>query len=92
MISYYYGQCGFACVIYYRRYLFKSFKNFVFVGLLPLIGGLTLAYLFVHSLMDMTKPTTPTRRQLARREPGDGASASALLLLGLPLMFWWNTP
>ena len=54
MIAYYYGQCGIACVIYYRRYLFKSVKNFVFVGLLPLIGGLTLAYLFVRSLMDMS--------------------------------------
>ena len=35
MISYYYGQCGIACVIYYRRYLFKSVKNFFFVGAAP---------------------------------------------------------
>ena len=41
MIAYYYGQTGFACVIYYRRFIFKSVKNFFFVGLLPLIGGLT---------------------------------------------------
>ena len=43
MIAYYYGQTGFACVIYYRRYIFTSVKNFFLVGLLPLIGGLTLA-------------------------------------------------
>ena len=49
MISYYYGQTGIACVIYYRRYLFKSLKNFVFVGLLPLIGGVTLGALFLQS-------------------------------------------
>ena len=32
-ISFYYGITGFACVIYYRRLLFKSLKNFVFIGL-----------------------------------------------------------
>ena len=32
MIAYYYGQTGFACVIYFRRYIFKSVKNFFFVG------------------------------------------------------------
>ena len=65
MIAYYYGQCGIACVIYYRRYLFKSVKNFLFVGLFPLIGGLTLAYLFVRSLMDMSpcRPTPTHRRR-----------------------------
>ena len=61
MIAYYYGQTGFACVIYYRRYLFKSVKNFFLVGLLPLIGGLSLAFIFIWSLKDMTTPTSPTR-------------------------------
>ena len=56
MIAYYYGQTGFACVIYYRRYIFKSVKNFFFVGLLPLVGGLTLAFIFVWSLKDMRDP------------------------------------
>jgi len=91
MISYYYGQCGFACVIYYRRYLFKSVKNFFFVGLLPLIGGITLAFLFVYSLKDMTKSdyTDPAANWFGVNPVmvmGLGA-----LLLGLPLMFWWNT-
>jgi amino acid transporter len=91
MIAYYYGQCGIACVIYYRRYLFKSVKNFFFVGLFPLIGGLTLAYLFVRSLMDMSHADYT--------DPPDtwfGVNpvmiiGLGLLLLGLPLMFWWNT-
>ena len=90
MISYYYGQTGIACVIYYRRYLFKSVKNFVFVGLLPLIGGVSLGALFVQSVWDMTSPDYT----------GDGHSwvgVSPVLWLGLgvflggiPLMFWWN--
>ena len=31
MIAFYYGLTGFACVVYYRRELFKSVKNFVFI-------------------------------------------------------------
>ena len=32
MIAFYYGLTGFACVIYYRRELFKSARNFVMIG------------------------------------------------------------
>ena len=35
MISFYIGLTGFACAIYYRRELFRSVKNFFFVGLGP---------------------------------------------------------
>jgi len=91
MIAYYYGQCGFACAIYYRRYLFKSVKNFVYVGVLPLIGGITLAYLFLRSIYDMTKTdyTDPPASWF-------GVSpvlviGMGMLLLGLPIMFWWNS-
>ena len=91
MIAYYYGQTGFACVLYYRRSLFKSVKNFVFVGLLPLFGGVTLAYVFLKSLMDMTHtdyedPPTSWLGVSPVLWLGLGT-----LLLGVPLMFWWNT-
>ena len=52
MIAYYYGQTGIACAWYYRRYVFKSVKNFFFVGLLPLLGGLSLAFIFVWGVKD----------------------------------------
>ncbi len=35
MISFYIGLTGFACTIYYRREIFRSVKNFFFVGLGP---------------------------------------------------------
>ena len=56
MIAYYYGQTGFACVLYYRRYIFKSFKNFIFVGLLPLVGGLSLAFIFLWTDQGHDRP------------------------------------
>jgi amino acid transporter len=49
-ISFYYGITGFACVVYYRRLLFKSLKNFVFIGLAPFLGALILTAMFLISI------------------------------------------
>jgi len=91
MIAYYYGQTGFACVIYYRRHIFKSVKNFFFVGLLPLIGGLTLAFIFVWGVKDFSDPAWED-------PPTSWGGVSPVLWLGLgtllagiPLMYWWNS-
>ncbi len=53
MICFYYGLTGFACTIYYRRHVFKSVKNFFFIGVLPMLGGLSLGYVFVKSVIDL---------------------------------------
>ena len=39
MIAFYIGITGFACTIYYRRELFRSVKNFFFIGVGPTLGG-----------------------------------------------------
>jgi amino acid transporter len=49
MIAFYYGFTGFACVVFYRRELTKSVKNFVFIGVLPFLGGLSLTAVLVYS-------------------------------------------
>jgi amino acid transporter len=54
-IAFYYGLTGLACVVYYRRELFKSVKNFVFVGLLPLLGFASLAAVFVKAFHDYSQ-------------------------------------
>ena len=38
-IAFYYGLTGFACIVYYRKEIFKSVTNFVMVGLAPFLGG-----------------------------------------------------
>jgi len=55
-ISFYYGITGFACVIYYRKLIFSSLKNFVFVGLAPFIGGLMLMAMFLISVFYYSNP------------------------------------
>jgi amino acid transporter len=55
-IAFYYGITGYACVIYYRKLIFKSLKNFIFVGLAPLIGALTLTGIFVVAIFYYSNP------------------------------------
>ena len=55
-IAFYYGITGYACVFYYRKHLFKSFKNFVMIGLAPLIGAVILTVMFVISIFYYSNP------------------------------------
>ncbi|WP_375489464.1 APC family permease [uncultured Jatrophihabitans sp.] len=52
MIAFYYGLTGFACAWYYRHNLTSSPRNFLFQGLIPLLGGLILFFALVWSIKD----------------------------------------
>jgi amino acid transporter len=49
-VCFYYGFTGIACPWYYRHELTRSARNFFFVGLAPLIGGLMLFGVFVKAV------------------------------------------
>jgi hypothetical protein len=91
MIAFYYGLTGFACVIYYRRELFNSARNFVMIGVLPTLGGLMLLGILVKSCIDLSDP--------ANSESGDSwlglgpplVIGIASMLLGVLLMLWWRS-
>ncbi|HUY64530.1 MAG TPA: hypothetical protein VMV14_08455 [Acidimicrobiales bacterium] len=55
-ISFYYAMTGFACIVYYRRLVFRSLKNFVFIGLAPLLGALMLTGIFFDALFWYSNP------------------------------------
>ena len=55
-IAFYYGLTAFACTIYYRKQVFTSVKNFVFLGVAPVLGGLMLLGILVKSCIDLSKP------------------------------------
>jgi amino acid transporter len=48
-VCFYYGFTGLACAVYFRRELFKSARNFVFAGLIPLTGGGMMAYIAIKA-------------------------------------------
>jgi amino acid transporter len=52
MIAFYYGLTGLACVLYYRRSIVQSAKNFLLAGVLPFAGFAMLAFVFVRAYID----------------------------------------
>nr|MBA3293990.1 APC family permease [Geodermatophilaceae bacterium] len=53
LIAFYYSLTGIACAVYYRRHLTESAKNFVLIGLGPLIGSAMLIWLLIESVFDL---------------------------------------
>jgi amino acid transporter len=56
MISFYLGLTGLACVVYFRRQIVKSVKNFLLIGVAPFLGALMLGYVFVKSCINLADP------------------------------------
>ncbi len=52
MIAFYYALSGIACAVYYRHQLLRSVKNFVLIGIAPLVGAGILMFLFFRSVKD----------------------------------------
>lgn len=56
LIAFYYGLTGIACAIYYRKELTKSAKNFILIGVGPVVGAILLFWLLFESIIDMSDP------------------------------------
>jgi len=50
-ICFYYGFTGLACGWYFRRELLKSVRGFVLAGLMPVIGGGMMGFVFVKAFI-----------------------------------------
>ena len=48
-VCFYYGFTGLACALYFRRDLLKSARNFIFAGLIPVVGGIMMAYVAIKA-------------------------------------------
>ncbi|MFZ0041445.1 MAG: APC family permease [Solirubrobacteraceae bacterium] len=48
-VCFYYGFTGLACAFYFRRDLFKSARNFFLAGLIPVVGGVMMAYVGIKA-------------------------------------------
>ncbi|HEY5103409.1 MAG TPA: APC family permease, partial [Acidimicrobiales bacterium] len=75
-ICIYYCLAGLAVVALYRKQLFLSFSNFIFMGLWPFVGAIFMAYLFVKSIPGLNAPSLWV---------GLGAMALGLI----PMSYYW---
>ncbi len=55
-VAFYYGITAIACVVYFRRTLFRSARDFFLRGLLPLLGGLGMVTAFVLASIEYINP------------------------------------
>ena len=69
-IAFYYGLTGITCVWYFRKLLTRSWRDFVYKGLLPGLGGLMLFYFFFYAAFDVYA------------DPSYGSASMTLPLLG----------
>src|SRR3954452_12044281 len=72
-IAFYYLLTGIACVVYWRHHLTDSVKNFLFIGVAPLLGAIGLGFLLVQSAIRLANP-------------GDSSTGSSVLGVGMPLV------
>src|SRR5262245_3132713 len=56
MISFYLGMTGVACVVYFRRVLFRDTRTFLLAGAGPLLGAVMFGWIFVRSVIDLADP------------------------------------
>jgi amino acid transporter len=74
-ISFYLSITALASVIYFRRALANDWRTFVLAGLVPLVGFLSLGYVFARSCVDLLNP--------ANSESGAWLGVSLPLLIAL---------
>jgi len=55
-ICFYYGFTGLACGWYFRRELFKSVRGFILAGLMPVLGGVMMGFIFVKAWIVESNP------------------------------------
>jgi amino acid transporter len=75
-IAFYYGLAALAVVLAYRRVLFRSVSNLIFIGLWPLLGALFMFWIFIESLPELDATT---------KVVGLGAMALGLI----PMAWYW---
>ncbi|MGH2962451.1 MAG: APC family permease [Solirubrobacterales bacterium] len=90
MIAFYYALTGIGCVIYWRHELTRSVKNFLFIGVAPLIGAVGLGYLLVESARDLADPKASYSGTELLGVGVPLAIAVAFTVIGLVLMVIWR--
>jgi amino acid transporter len=77
-ISIYYALAGYSVIVLFRKMIFKSVKNFIFMGLWPLIGALFMTIMFIKVIPGLDHLT---------KLVGFGSLALGLI----PMIWYWST-
>jgi len=90
MIAFYYALTGIACVVYWRRHIRDSVRNFLFIGVAPLLGAAGLGYLLVESAIQLSSPSESSTGTSVLGVGMPLVVGIGFALVGVMIMFsWW---
>jgi amino acid transporter len=86
-ICFYYGFTGLACIVYFRREITNSVRNFVLAGVVPLLGFLMLAFIFGKAAHDYSQAGFNYSKPLLGIETPIAIGIGALVLGFVAMLF-----
>jgi amino acid transporter len=87
LVCFYYGFTGLSCVIFYRRELTKSLRNFLSLGVAPMFGFLALMVVFVKGIIYYGNPANDVSKPLLGLGVPDWIAILGIAS-GVILMLW----
>jgi amino acid transporter len=92
-ICFYYSVTAYACPFYFRRFVLKSWRNFLFMAVAPLLGAASLTWVFVKCAIFYWNPVNALSAPWLKIGHFRGVGAPfvigiGILVLGIPLMIW----
>jgi amino acid transporter len=90
LIALYYALTGVACVVYFRRRLTSSVRNFLLLGVGPLTGAAMLTWLLVLSVRDLADVENSYTGQAWLGVGPPLVIGVAVMVAGVLLMLWWR--
>jgi amino acid transporter len=90
LIALYYALTGAACAVYFRRRLLRSVRNFLLLGVGPLVGAGMLTWLLVLSVRDLADVENSYTGQAWLGVGPPLVIGVGVLAAGVVLMLWWR--
>ncbi len=90
LIAFYYSLTGIACAVFHRRQLTRSAKDFLLIGVGPVVGSALLIWLLVESIGDLADPANS---DLGTAWFGLGpplVMGIAIFVVGVVFMLFWR--
>jgi amino acid transporter len=90
LIAFYYSLTGIACAVYYRKQLLRSVKNFLLIGLGPVVGAGLLIWLLIRSISDLNDPEASSSGTTWFGMGPPLVIGIAIFLIGIVVMIVWR--
>jgi amino acid transporter len=90
LIALYYALTGLACAVFFRHRLLRSVRDFLLLGVGPLLGAAMLAWLLVLSVRDLADAGNSYTGQAWLGVGPPLVIGVGVLAAGVVLMLWWR--